>query len=803
MNTTVFDKISKKLTETWYINPKIQSKTEIETCIVKSILGIPNDVADDSDIDALFGKNYIPGTFMISEAKKRSGFLPGEMSTGYDRWVRLEIRNEIEAIKGALVRGGGNLQLDDVSIEDIEEDIIEVLDYKLENGKKLCELVALQEYTDVFRRLILLLLLGNPEGEIDTYVKVNTIGRKIALLILMEQESWPLLELLKASIASGLIGLNLKRSASATSKIYQHGIIPIHLDISIDDQVKYITQRLEKKIKERMAISHWSEYKKEVLSKNREVSIAFFTDDYIETIFDLKLIEKQLNSNRNLVVYLIPRHLCCGNDACYSDIMNLLDEPAFKDLQCQYKGGRMQVCKNGPMLGTVNGLKISQDVANILKKCDCVVVKGARTYETLQGIRKVAYFAFAVSREISESVTGIDAETGRIVFIRQDAGERSFEGFRNRENRTCVSVTGRRYKLSTITAKDFCHKDHRIKKYFRESEHIASTAAKGFRVPKPLLPTADLCVYFLGLGGGDYIRRTPVGNSIVADMGGFGIFSKSSHILIDPGPDTIREMFRIGADPQDLDGVIITHRHVDHFADWEFVLARMARKAAPEFESHVPKKGTLLASRAFLKGWKEAPRVASPFYLQRLEEYHIMVPGRGQHRIGNTMVYPRTAFHKESKSIPLIPSVDIIADGFYIVYLSDGEYREQIVEERMSQTYFRSPDLLVINIQTLDVGADKVTGYTRNQLGWKGTVQVIKRLRPRMAIVRSWGLETITKVERGRLVAAPEKLALYKSALVKETETGVIIPGTTIVNVDKNKVTSYHVKPPLSNKQSL
>jgi uncharacterized protein with ATP-grasp and redox domains len=267
-----------------------------------------------------------------------------------------------------------------------------------------------------------------------------------------------LFDVLKISITSGLLGLNQKTSASATSKIFRKNIIPIQKGVGIDEQMKRIKRKLTNKANEKMAIDCWLEYKRDNLEK-KGGSIVFFTDDYIEMIFDLKFIEMQLHFNNNLVIHLVPRFQRYGNDASYVDVINILEEPIFKDLRAFIGEGRLQIIRNGPRSGTVNGLSISQQVADILKESDCVVVKGARAYEMLQGIQKVSYFGFAVCREISEAVTGIDAEQGKLVFIRQNIGERSFDGFRNRRSRPFITNRGRRIFLSTTTALDNCLKD--------------------------------------------------------------------------------------------------------------------------------------------------------------------------------------------------------------------------------------------------------------------------------------------------------------------------------------------------------
>jgi hypothetical protein len=459
MFDSAIGKVVSKLKGTGCVDPQAQSREEIEAILMRLILGIPDDVARQDDIIALFGADYAPGTFMIGEIKGLPDFFPVGAKLGYERWVRQEIRNDIQGIKAALAREADpRLPLNEAALQDIEQEVVEILDYELRDGTQLCDLIPLQEYTDVFRRIILLLLTGDPDVEVNTYEGLNRIGYELVLRILSEIGEQSLFDLLKISIASGLLGLNLKTSASATSKIYRRNIIPIQMGMSLDEQIGRIKRQLVEKATGEMAIDYWLEYERDIL-KSHGRAIVFFTDDYIETIFDLKFIETQLHHNETLVVHLIPRFIRYGNDACYADVMRLLEEPIFEETRSLYRDGRLRVCGNGPRSGTVNGLSISQQVADILKMSDCVVVKGARSYEMLQGIQKVAYFGFAVCREISESVTGVDAEQGKLVFIRHTPGARSFAGFRNRRNRPYTSDTGRELFLSATTAMDYSRRD--------------------------------------------------------------------------------------------------------------------------------------------------------------------------------------------------------------------------------------------------------------------------------------------------------------------------------------------------------
>lgn len=467
-----FEKVTQSLRAAGQIDCNVRTERETEEEVFRLILGFPPDPARPADVIELFGSDYFPGTFAIGEMAQNPDFLCGDTSIGYEPWVRREIRRDIDAIRRV-----GRLDACPTGGFNTEDDVLELLSHKFEDGRRLCDMIALQEYTDVFRRLILALLLGKTECEVNTYKELNEMGGAIALAIVAGLDEWPLPELLKMSLAAGLLGLNLKTSAAATSQIHTPGIIPLDLCRSSAEQVSGVFYRLSQKAEEGMVLDYWQDFEKQVLCDQTK-TLVVFTDDYIETVFDLKFVERQLDHNSNLTVSLIPRAWRYGNDASYEDVMRLLDKPVFRALKLQIKHGRLEICPDGPRLGTVNGLKISQSVADRLKRCDAVLVKGARAYEMLQGMGKPAYFGFAVCREISEAVTGIDAETGALVFIRQQPYQRTFSGFRDRRMRPREFRPGRTSFLCRVTAKDL-HESDLLPSFYRDLCEQGSRALLG------------------------------------------------------------------------------------------------------------------------------------------------------------------------------------------------------------------------------------------------------------------------------------------------------------------------------------
>jgi phosphoribosyl 1,2-cyclic phosphodiesterase len=95
-------------------------------------------------------------------------------------------------------------------------------------------------------------------------------------------------------------------------------------------------------------------------------------------------------------------------------------------------------------------------------------------------------------------------------------------------------------------------------------------------------------VIFLGTGGGrmavvKQLRRT----------GGFRIVSKSLDIHVDPGPGALVATHEAELDPLELDCVLVTHNHVDHFSDAMVMIEGMTHFTRK-------KRGIIIASKKSL-----------------------------------------------------------------------------------------------------------------------------------------------------------------------------------------------------------
>ena len=405
---------------------------------------------EDWEISELFDERVSGELFPLREAKENPEYLKVSGDYDYREWVKgiaWRTLREIYRVKGE--------SLDVELVDTMTDDVINALEFRLANGKRISEMIANQMVRELAEHILGVLLEGDPEFVFYTYRKLKKVGRKVALAILEKEKYLDLLDELKRSIFAGLIGVEMKTPVTGTTKLVKTNAIQLDLEKPINQNVSTVKKQFAEMMKKDLAINFWREYEEEILESLRPVSMVFFTDDYIETIFDLKFIERQLEHNEYLTVHLVPRAHYYANDASYEDIMELMGEEVFKDLRRFYEEGRFTVCREGPHMSTFYKETISRQVAELLRQSDVVVGKGARAYETMQGIKKPGYFSMAVCREFTEAITGVDELSGAPVFIRHDPGVPSFTDFRYRADRAHIFEDGKVSGLARMTATDY------------------------------------------------------------------------------------------------------------------------------------------------------------------------------------------------------------------------------------------------------------------------------------------------------------------------------------------------------------
>lgn len=420
----------------------------IENYVIEIVMGTPYDRASLEQIYDIVQSDYYPGLFQISERKEAPAFLLEENKEPFEKWLLQKFSSEIAQLCQSELLAS---KINNVGIETLTQYCMDVLKFKNEKGKLFVDLIVNQEYSDMFRRIIMFLIVGTPFYVYNNHLPFNTSGKKIAPLILNKTERYCLRERLFQSIASGMIGMDIKERNISTAPISLKSNLTLEGKSVIE-----ITEGLDKYIHSinKIGIDCFEQYYNEVIC-GENLNIAWFTDDYIESIFEMKFIEEQLNFNNTLSFTLIPRYDSYSNDASYKDIFGMLELDELQKLREYYKTKKFNICRNGMDISTVDFYRMSAELYNIIREADICVISGARAFEMTQGLKKVVYYTgIAVCKSYTESITGFSRNSGKLVFLRQGVGERSFKGFRARAWRK-IKDDNEIINVAKLTAKEY------------------------------------------------------------------------------------------------------------------------------------------------------------------------------------------------------------------------------------------------------------------------------------------------------------------------------------------------------------
>lgn len=229
-------------------------------------------------------------------------------------------------------------------------------------------------------------------------------------------------------------------------------------------------------------------------------------------------------------------------------------------------------------------------------------------------------------------------------------------------------------------------------------------------------------IKFLGTAGARFVMIRQLRSS-----GGIWVHSGESQVLIDPGPGSIVRCAasRPRLDPSTLDGIILTHRHLDHANDVNVMIEAMT-------EGGFKKKGAVLCPRDALD--------AEPVILAYARKF----PARIE------PLDPRTRYHVGSfefeTSMPHIHPVATYGlrfqlGGARVALLSDTRYFPELAGE------FYAVDCLIVSVVFLEPrqGIDHLSMQEVRQL--LGSLRPL----PRTVILTHFGMTM--------LAANPEKQA--------------------------------------------
>jgi hypothetical protein len=450
--------------------------------LIKAIISRETNAADPNEIRKYFGSRKTPGTAVIGMRLERPELFQDTIYSNmetYDVWLDRILDQIVKQViyKDTISRTSQpNRRLTETLIPRIKE-WLELADT---DGTLLRDLIPQQMYEDVFIQMVLLIKTGNPEPEIPCfYQEFNEIGYLLALSLIqymdksgyLKTTSAAIEKLIHIAVLSGYAGINLKSSASAASTLLNRNCIPVDPSwvkdlkcvqaVALADIEKLALEMMDlsEDLQGQYGINAVPLYFEEVVDTAEPTLLAFFSDDYMETIIDLKRFEIMLDRNKFLNVLFIPRKGRYGNDFAHADIYRVMDDKTFKKLVEHYKTGRFYVSSSGPMAGCIDARFISE---NLIRELDILSfdrrlileTKGCRNFEMLQGhLAAPWYSSFNCNRALSIRTVGVDIHP---VFIRIPPGLKAYDDFDNPVIRDTPSGEIKGVRFAGMTTKDLC-----------------------------------------------------------------------------------------------------------------------------------------------------------------------------------------------------------------------------------------------------------------------------------------------------------------------------------------------------------
>ena len=428
---------------------------ERQHAVARAVLFQEPHPADVASCERYFGPPRLPGTVPIGRRKTHPELFQDTLASpleSYEGWLARTLartlRETMTGRFGECASGEG-----DGVAESTVQAAAGVLEYATASGLALCDAIPQQTYEDVFVRTIGMVVDGrhSRKGR-HPYHAFNALGRRLglALLATLEEEGGPgrrntnLARLIHVAVLSGHVGINLKSTASAASALLNRDLVPIPREWVTDlTSVRAVPRTdLKRAARElldlaghasgKFGLDAFERYRAEVCEVREPVLVVFFSDDYLESILDLKRFEVMLEGNPCLRVLFVPRNGRYGNDLAFEDLPDVLAAPQLAGLAPLIRQRRMAVSAHGPRGGCVDPRDVSRFLIEQIEACGrgrriVLETKGCRNFEMLQGQLPVPWYAaFNCNRALSIRTVGVD---GPPVFLRIPPGLKAYDGF--------------------------------------------------------------------------------------------------------------------------------------------------------------------------------------------------------------------------------------------------------------------------------------------------------------------------------------------------------------------------------------
>ncbi|MFP4006294.1 MAG: MBL fold metallo-hydrolase [Candidatus Hadarchaeia archaeon] len=216
-------------------------------------------------------------------------------------------------------------------------------------------------------------------------------------------------------------------------------------------------------------------------------------------------------------------------------------------------------------------------------------------------------------------------------------------------------------------------------------------------------------IVFLGCGGG---RLQTVDQTF--RTGGFRIHD-NVNLHVDPGPGALLLSREFGLDPNDLDGLAISHSHPDHYADAEIMIESIGRES--------PTGGILIGNKTLLEGIDGGHPAISRYHMEKIGRVVSMTEDAMIEFRGIEFEATRTE-HSDPKGI----GFNIHTESGTIGYTGDTQFFDGL------QDVFSDVRVLIANVTRPD--EKRIDGHLCSE----DLIKMLKSVQPEMAVILHMGM---------------------------------------------------------------
>jgi len=218
-------------------------------------------------------------------------------------------------------------------------------------------------------------------------------------------------------------------------------------------------------------------------------------------------------------------------------------------------------------------------------------------------------------------------------------------------------------------------------------------------------------IKFLGTAGARFVVTRQLRKS-----GGIWLTLENTNILIDPGPGSLVRLLssKPRLNPTELDGIILTHRHIDHSNDINIMIEAMTNGG-------FQKRGVVFVPKDAIE---EDPVILSHFrnLPEKIEKLH----EKGEYKIGN-IKFSTPVKHKHGVETY---GLNIFGEKYSISIIADTQYFEGL------EKYYPG-DVLILNVVLLENKANI------QHLSIKDAETIISRNKPKISVLTHFGMNVI------------------------------------------------------------